>query len=132
MNKPMPKFIEQHLTQILEGKVTSLAWDGESELAGLMVRMPNGTTKICWILCDPEGNGPGHLDISDHADVGLMCAVPAEPMPKQGSATAKELLDTLVWIDFHLDHRPAIAGRLDILTKDERASIKRTIAKAKG
>ena len=21
--------------------------------------------KIAWILCDPEGNGPGHLDIVD-------------------------------------------------------------------
>lgn len=66
MKKPMPKHIEKHLVQILDGKVVSLAWDDESDMAGLIIQVPKGATKICWILCDPEGNGPGHLDISDH------------------------------------------------------------------
>ena len=24
---------------------------------------------VAWILCDPEGNGPGHLDICDGLEV---------------------------------------------------------------
>ena len=30
---------------------------------GLEVRMPDGKAFHVWVDCDPEGNGPGHLEI---------------------------------------------------------------------
>lgn len=36
---------------------------GAGTAHGLCFRMPEGKTMVAWILCDPEGNGPGHLDI---------------------------------------------------------------------
>jgi len=29
------------------------------------VRLPSGRTVQCAVLCDPEGNGPGFLDIAE-------------------------------------------------------------------
>ena len=31
---------------------------------GLKLRMP-GKTVVAWVDCDPEGNGPGHLNIEE-------------------------------------------------------------------
>jgi hypothetical protein len=33
------------------------------ELWGFEVKLPNGKTKLVWVLMDEEGNGPGALDI---------------------------------------------------------------------
>ena len=30
---------------------------------GFVVKTPKGHTLRVWVNCDPEGNGPGHLDI---------------------------------------------------------------------
>lgn len=32
---------------------------------GFEVRLPSGQCKTVWVLCDPEGNGPGFLDIGE-------------------------------------------------------------------
>jgi hypothetical protein len=56
------KFIEKYLSQLVGKKVTGHLRVTEhfgGPLYGL--RFDDGT--IAWILCDPEGNGPGHLDI---------------------------------------------------------------------
>lgn len=37
---------------------------GAGTAYGLCVRKGK-EDKIAWILCDPEGNGPGHLDIQE-------------------------------------------------------------------
>ena len=42
-----------------------------------------------------------------------------------------DMLDCLEWIDAHLDHRPSLKDRVDLLTKDERAYIKQVIDAAK-
>lgn len=62
-----PTGIEQkHYQQIVGGRVAGIAWDVESfgePVAVLMIKMPSGKTMQCAVLCDPEGNGPGFLDI---------------------------------------------------------------------
>jgi len=62
-----PTGIEQrHYQQIVGGTVTGIAWDVESfgdPVAVLMIKLPSGKMMQCAMLCDPEGNGPGFLDI---------------------------------------------------------------------
>lgn len=62
-----PTSIEQrHYQQIVGGCVTGIAWDVDSftrPAPVLTVRMPSGTKLQCAVLCDPEGNGPGFLEI---------------------------------------------------------------------
>lgn len=64
-----PTGIEQrHYQQIVGGRVTGIAWDVESfsePVPVLIVRLPSGRTLECATLCDPEGNGPGFLDIEE-------------------------------------------------------------------
>jgi len=57
---------QRHYQQIVGGRVTGIAWDVESfgePVPVLMVKLPSGRTLQCAVLCDPEGNGPGFLDI---------------------------------------------------------------------
>ena len=46
--------------QLVGKKVTAVVIDKDHEFMGLKIGK-----KIAWVLCDPEGNGPGHLDIVD-------------------------------------------------------------------
>lgn len=58
-NKPQANEHEVlHLAQLLEKTVKKVIFDGE-EVYGL--EFHDGTK--AWIMRDPEGNGPGHLDI---------------------------------------------------------------------
>lgn len=59
---------QRHYQQIVGGCVTGIAWDVESfgePVPVLMVKLPSGRTLQCAVLCDPEGNGPGFLDIAE-------------------------------------------------------------------
>jgi len=62
-----PTAIEhRHYQQIVGGRVKAVAWDVESfdfPTPVLMITMPSGRVMECAVLCDPEGNGPGFLDI---------------------------------------------------------------------
>ncbi|MEN6550160.1 MAG: hypothetical protein ABFE07_29300 [Armatimonadia bacterium] len=65
--KATQDYIAEHLHQLVGKKVTGVAKDSDSEFDatyGLMFE--DGT--IAWIMCDPEGNGPGHLDIVKDGD----------------------------------------------------------------
>lgn len=53
------KFMIDYLRQLIGKTVTKVAWDGD-EVYGL--EFSDGT--LAWIMQDPEGNGPGHLDIT--------------------------------------------------------------------
>lgn len=56
------KVMREHLGQLVGRKVTGLVKDpcpGIGPIWGL--KFDDGT--IAFILCDPEGNGPGHLEI---------------------------------------------------------------------
>lgn len=39
--------------------------DHGDEEYGLVFRCRDGKVRTAWILCDPEGNGAGHLDIAE-------------------------------------------------------------------
>ncbi len=64
----MSAFIKEY-SQLVGAKVTAVVRDAGKdgdmdECFGL--QFSNG--KIAWIMCDPEGNGPGFLDIQDDLD----------------------------------------------------------------
>ncbi|MCU0916971.1 MAG: hypothetical protein MUC88_20775 [Planctomycetes bacterium] len=54
--------MDKHLAQLIGKTVTTLVKSTEDigTIYGLMFK--DGT--IAWIMQDPEGNGPGHLDIA--------------------------------------------------------------------
>jgi len=58
----MDQAMIEHLSPLIGHKVTGLVKDpspGVGPIWGL--RFDDGT--MAFILCDPEGNGPGHLEI---------------------------------------------------------------------
>jgi hypothetical protein len=59
--KSMPLY--KHLTKLVGKKVTGVVYDPAADIFALKL---TGRT-YAWILCDPEGNGPGHLDIQEGA-----------------------------------------------------------------
>jgi len=56
----------QHLMPLVGGVVTQILIDDVPELGetcyGLRIKK-DGRNYDCFIMCDPEGNGPGHLEI---------------------------------------------------------------------
>ena len=56
---------QKHLGQLLGGKIVAVGCQTDEYLGNLptIVVEINNTLVICSILADPEGNGPGHLDI---------------------------------------------------------------------
>ncbi len=56
------KNIHNHLKKLLQKTVVNLVVDNHSDSGIWGLKFNDGT--IAWILCDPEGNGPGHLDIT--------------------------------------------------------------------
>lgn len=63
--------IAKHLAQLVGMTVVNIACDEEEgEPTTWALVLENATTKKqlnAWILMDPEGNGPGHLDIQKDA-----------------------------------------------------------------
>lgn len=59
------QFMRDHLGQLVGRKVTGLVKDPSDPFAPVWgLRFDDGT--MAFILCDPEGNGPGHLAIEKH------------------------------------------------------------------
>ena len=63
-----------HLSRLMGGTIRNVIVDRSAisefgqPVYGLQVEMPSGSSRSnrilnAWILCDPEGNGPGFLDI---------------------------------------------------------------------
>ena len=56
------QYMRAHLGQLVGRKVIGLVKDPSDEFAPIWgLRFDDGT--MAFILCDPEGNGPGHLAI---------------------------------------------------------------------
>lgn len=56
--------------QVLIGAtITSLIQEAGGEYWGFNVRLKNGQERDVWVNCDPEGNGPGHLEIMPQRNV---------------------------------------------------------------
>lgn len=53
----------ENLSKLLGEVITGIVYDDDDTGAGRLygLRLTGGT--IAWILCDPEGNGPGHLEL---------------------------------------------------------------------
>ena len=51
----------KQLRPLVGGVITHLLEDKES--FGFVVRLPNGKNVSVWVDMDPEGNGPGHLEL---------------------------------------------------------------------
>ena len=47
------------------GTILSFFTDPTHKYWGFRIRLRNGREAHIWVNCDPEGNGPGHLEI-DH------------------------------------------------------------------
>jgi hypothetical protein len=56
-------YMGRYLGQLVGKTVTSLATDGEQDDSDTTWGLVFSDGTIAWISCDPEGNGPGHLDI---------------------------------------------------------------------
>jgi len=78
----MDSWTRKHLGQLVGSTIEALAEDpSDDEAHGFVARMPDGSSKIVFVLCDPEGNGPGWLEISDgdqavsdeRPDYGVTC-----------------------------------------------------------
>lgn len=56
----------QQINQHLTGTIITGAIESESGSFGLLCSNPKTqkTLKV-WVDCDPEGNGPGHLEIEE-------------------------------------------------------------------
>ena len=59
------EFFEKHYGQLLGWTVIGLAVDNSESLTWGLRLKKGKKEKTAWILCDSEGNGPGHLDIED-------------------------------------------------------------------
>jgi hypothetical protein len=54
--------MKKHLGQLIGRRVTGLVCDTQHDLGTIRgLKFDDGT--LAFILCDPEGNGPGHLEI---------------------------------------------------------------------
>jgi hypothetical protein len=58
----------EHLKQLKGAVCVDIARNTDTghnsdEEYGLVFRTKSGKIKTAWIMCDPEGNGAGHLDI---------------------------------------------------------------------
>ena len=53
----------QNAQPLVGGTILSFFTDTSSEYWGFRVRLRNGREAHVWVNCDPECNGPGHLEI---------------------------------------------------------------------
>ena len=53
---------------LLDGKIVRFGVDNEREWFCLVIECADGKTRLAWVNRDPEGNGPGHLDIQLHEE----------------------------------------------------------------
>jgi hypothetical protein len=55
----MLPLVFKHYKRLLGRTIVQIAEDDEDDTAGFI--LDNGD--VVWVMCDPEGNGPGFLDI---------------------------------------------------------------------
>ena len=62
------KFAADELKKLVGGKITDTVMTKDNENYGFVVEAEDGTKKVCWVDCDPEGNGPGFISIQEKTD----------------------------------------------------------------
>lgn len=69
MTDPYIQYECKQLKQLIGGKIVGIIRNEPSERNfqtssfGFEVRLPDNTNRLVWVDADPEGNGPGHLNI---------------------------------------------------------------------
>ena len=53
----------QNAQPLVGGTILSFFTDTGGEYCGFRMHLRNGREANVWVNCDPEGNGPGHLEI---------------------------------------------------------------------
>lgn len=53
------------LKSLVGGRITEVIKTADVESFGFIVVLPDRSTRHVWVDCDPEGNGPGHLNIEN-------------------------------------------------------------------
>ena len=51
------------MKKLIGKKITGAILDHDGEMWGFRVENKNGDSLLVWVLCDPEGNGPGFLEV---------------------------------------------------------------------
>jgi len=57
------EWFAESIEPIIGTRIVNAVVSTDKESWGFRVAFPNGKFKIVWVSCDPEGNGPGFLDI---------------------------------------------------------------------
>ena len=52
--------------RLVGGKITDVVVTPDNDAFGFIVKRPKEPALVCWVDCDPEGNGPGFLNIEVH------------------------------------------------------------------
>ena len=72
LDRKQTAFWEEHLGQLIGWKITKVALDDSADALELdpegiygLVLQKGPSHKVAWVMCDPEGNGGGFLDIVD-------------------------------------------------------------------
>ena len=55
----------QNAQPLVGGTILSFFQDPTHEYWGFRIHLRNGREAHVWVNCDPEGNGPGHLEIEN-------------------------------------------------------------------
>lgn len=53
----------KQLKPLVGGRITAVLQTPDNESFGFVITLPDRTKRRVWVDCDPEGNGPGHLNI---------------------------------------------------------------------
>lgn len=64
-NKEMVKAARREAAPLINGKLVRIA--EEAGYVGLVFRCTDGAERVAWVLRDPEGNGPGWLEVDRSA-----------------------------------------------------------------
>ncbi len=68
------KFAADELKKLIGWQIVDTVMTPDNESYGFIVQKdPHGEPierKVCWVDCDPEGNGPGWISVQEQADAG--------------------------------------------------------------
>ena len=98
----------------------------------------SGHTPGPWSVQKHNRAGEPHYALTVDSDTRLIAEVGASPTDSHDEANARlialapEMIEALRCVMFHLDHRPVLAHRMDLVTHDEREKIRAIIRRAEG
>jgi len=58
-------YYAEHYARLLGKTISGIVKDDSDESFGVIYGLRLDSGEIAWVLTDPEGNGPGHIDIME-------------------------------------------------------------------